>query len=449
MIQEHHARSLHWDLRLERDGVYVSWAIPKGIPTDRTTNHLAVHVEDHPLEYGSFEGTIPEGEYGAGTVTIWDRGTYEATKWTEREVKVHLHGSRVDARFVLFRTDGDDWMIHREDPPPTGWERVPELVRPMLATPGDLPRDERGWSYEYKWDGVRAIAYVEGGRVRLASRADRDCTATYPELRVLGEALGSHQAVLDGEIIAQDAAGRPSFEALQARINVDDAGRARRLASQVPVSYMIFDLLHLDGMPTIQMPYRDRRRLLEELVPGGDRWAVPPAYPGPGAHLLAAARSAGLEGVVAKRSDSPYRPGERSSDWIKVKVVRTQEVVIGGWTQGKGSRAARIGALLLGLPEGGGEGGGGGGLTYVGKVGTGFTEAALDSLLARLRPLRRATPPFTSAVPASESGSATWVEPELVGEVRFTEWTRAGRLRQPSWRGLRPDKSPGEVVRES
>ena len=170
MIQQHRARRLHWDLRLERDGVYVSWAVPRGLPADRATNHLAVRVEDHPLEYGSFEGTIPAGEYGAGEVTIWDEGTYEATKWTDREVKFRLRGTRVDARFVLFKTRGDDWMIHREDPTSEGWEPLPELVRPMLAVPGALP-EERGadWRYELKWDGVRTIAYVEGGRVRLAS----------------------------------------------------------------------------------------------------------------------------------------------------------------------------------------------------------------------------------------------------------------------------------------
>ncbi len=441
VIQEHHARRLHWDLRLERDGVYVSWAVPKGLPTDKATNHLAVHVEDHPLEYGSFQGTIPKGEYGAGEVAIWDKGTYESTKWTDREVKFHLHGERVDARYVLFKTKGDNWMIHREDPAPEGWQPVPELVLPMLAVAGELPAERgRQWRYEFKWDGVRTITYVEGGRVRLVSRAEHDRTAAYPEIRALGDALGSRQLVLDGEIIALDAAGRPSFEALQPRMLVDDAARARRLAATVPVTYMVFDLLHLDGASTLALPYVERRRLLDGLGLGGDHWTVPASHEGPGADLLEAAKGAGLEGVVAKRADSPYRPGQRSGDWVKVKLQRTQSVVIGGYTQPKGSRSG-FGALLVGIP-------GPEGLVYAGKVGTGFSEQAITELLSRLQPLRRAVPPFAGSVPSTDAADATWVEPELVGEVRFSEWTRAGRLRQAAWLGLR-DVAPSDVVRET
>jgi bifunctional non-homologous end joining protein LigD len=442
VIQEHHARSLHWDLRLEHEGVYASWAVPKGLPPEPGVNHLAVHVEDHPLEYGTFEGTIPSGEYGAGTVSVWDHGTYEASKWNDREVKFHLHGGRVDARYALFQTDGANWMIHRMDPAPEGWQSLPALVRPMLAVPGDLPATEQDWSYEFKWDGVRAVGYVDGGRLRLTTRSDRDCTGTYPELRGIGEVLGARQAVLDGEIIALDAGGRPSFEALQPRINVVDVARARRLAQRSPVTFVLFDLLYLDGVSTVGLSYLERRRLLESLGLEGERWNVPATHPGPGADLLAAARSVGLEGVVAKRSDSPYRPGQRSGDWVKVKVTHTQEVLVGGWTPGKGERTRRIGALLVGVP-------GDDGLEYVGKVGTGFTEASLEDLQRTLEPLRRPGPPFTRPPPAAEAAGATWVEPELVGEVRFTEWTRAGRLRQAVWRGLRPDKMPTEVVRES
>jgi bifunctional non-homologous end joining protein LigD len=441
VIQEHHARSLHWDLRLEHDGVYVSWAVPKGLPTDKATNHLAVHVEDHPLEYGSFEGTIPKGEYGAGTVTIWDSGTYEASKWTEREVKFHLHGSRVDARFVVFQTGGNNWMIHREDPAPGGWEPLPHLVRPMLATAGELPVDDDGWAYEFKWDGVRALAYVDGGRLRLVGRNDRECTDTYPELRPMGAALGSRQVILDGEIVALDPGGRPSFEALQHRMHVVDPAKARRMAQQAPVTMLLFDLLHLDGASTLDLPYRQRRRLLDGLGLAGDRWAVPATHPGPGVDLLTAARATGLEGVVAKRVASPYRPGRRSPDWRKVKVSRTQEVVVGGWSPGKGGRQDTIGALLVGIPAHGG-------LDYAGKVGTGFSAATLDDLANRLDPLRRAQTPFSGDIPRADAAGATWVDPVLVGEVRFAEWTKAGRLRHPSWRGLRPDKSPTEVVRE-
>ena len=287
VIQEHHARSLHWDFRLERGGVLVSWAVPKGLPMDRGVNHLAVHVEDHPLEYGAFAGQIPEHEYGAGTVTIWDSGTYECTKWSDDDIKVCLHGRRVEGGYGLFRTNGDNWMIHRTEAAPAGWTPLPALVRPMLATPAaELPDHDEEWAYEFKWDGVRAVLYVEGGRVRALSRSDRDVTASYPELRGLGEELGSLQAVLDGEIVALDEAGRPSFEALQPRMNTVAQSRVRRLAEAIPVTYMVFDLMHLDGHSAVEIPYAERRRLLEDLHLAGPHWATPPSESGGGGVML-------------------------------------------------------------------------------------------------------------------------------------------------------------------
>jgi bifunctional non-homologous end joining protein LigD len=442
VIQEHHARSLHWDFRLERDGVLVSWAVPKGLPMDRGVNHLAVHVEDHPIEYGSFAGTIPEHEYGAGTVTIWDRGSYECTEWTDDSVKVTLHGKRVQGRYGLFRTDGDNWMIHRIDPAPAGFEPLPALIRPMLATASsELPRPDADWGYEFKWDGVRTVVYVDGGRVRALSRTDRDVTSSYPELRGLGEALGSLQAVLDGEIVALDSAGRPSFETLQPRMNTAEPSRVRRLAETVPVTYMIFDVMHLDGHSALQVPYRERRRLLEGLELAGPHWATPPSESGGGQAVLDAARQGGLEGVVAKRLDSFYRPGLRDPSWRKVKNFRTQSVVVGGWAPGQGHLEGDLGALLLGIP-------GPAGLDYVGKVGTGFDAAERAMLRQQLGRLGRATSPFAKALPRPDAAGVHWVEPELVGEVRFSEWTRSGRLRQPAWRGVRPDQRPEEVVVE-
>jgi bifunctional non-homologous end joining protein LigD len=442
VIQEHHARSLHWDFRLERNGVLVSWAVPKGLPLDRGVNHLAVHVEDHPLEYGGFAGTIPDHEYGAGTVTIWDSGTYECSQWSDDDVKVFLHGTRVQGRYGLFRTNDNNWMIHRIDPAPPGWEPLPDLVRPMLATASSkLPARDEEWAYEYKWDGVRAIAYVEGGRVRALSRSDRDMTGTYPELRGLGEALGSLRAVLDGEIVALDESGRPSFEALQPRMNVAEPGRIRRLAEVVPVTYMIFDLMYLDGHSALEIAYADRRRLLEGLELAGPHWATSPSEKGGGAEVQKAARDAGLEGVVAKRLDSPYRPGVRDPSWVKVKNFRFQSVVIGGWSVGRGHLDGELGGLLLGVRDAGL-------LRYVGRVGTGLTDADRSALRGLMSGLVRDRSPFAGAIPSSESAGVTWVEPEIVGEVRFSEWTRSGRLRQPSWRGLRPDQRAEEVVIE-
>lgn len=446
VIQEHHARALHWDFRLERDGVLVSWALPKGLPADPKRNHLAVPTEDHPLEYASFAGEIPAGEYGGGRVAIWDRGTYECTRWTDTEVKVHLHGERVDARFALFRTGRagrdagrEQWMIHREDPPAEGFDPLPELVRPMLCATGDTVPEGEGWAYEFKWDGVRTVVTVDGGRVKVVTRNDNDVTVSYPELRALGEAMGSLTAVLDGEIVALDAAGRPSFEVLQQRMHVASAPAARRLAASVPVSYLVFDVLYLDGRSTISLPYDDRRALLASLDLSGPHWATPEPVTGvPGHRVLEVAGERGLEGVVAKRRDSTYQPGRRSEAWVKVKHFVTQEVLIGGWTAGKGNRDGAIGALLLGVP-------GPGGLDYVGKVGTGFTRATLNELAAALAPLEAASHPFSSAPPRSQTAGAHWVRPELVGEVRYVERTRDRRLRAPSWRGLRPDKDPAEV----
>jgi bifunctional non-homologous end joining protein LigD len=442
VIQEHHARALHWDFRLEHDDVLVSWAIPKGLPPDPKTNHLAVHTEDHPLEYADFTGDIPKGEYGGGTVSLWDRGTYDLEKWDEREVKVVLHGTRAKGRYVLFATGGKNWMIHRMDPPESGFQAMPERIQPMLALAGRLPSDSHNWSFEFKWDGVRAIIYVDGGRVRALSRNDKDLTVSFPELRSIGGFLGSRSAILDGEIVSFDEEGRPSFGQLQQRLHLIGEGRIAARARQVAVSYLAFDLLYLEGRLLLGESYGERRRLLESLKLAGDSFATPPAFTDiDGSKVLATAKERGLEGVVAKRRDSPYRPGERNSDWIKVKNFRTQEVVIGGWTEGKGSREKGIGALLLGLPSPDG-------LRYVGKVGTGFDERERRQLLEDMAPLSSRDAPFTAKIPSADAAVAHYVRPELVGEVQFSEWTRDGHLRQPAWRGLRPDKSPNEVVRE-
>jgi bifunctional non-homologous end joining protein LigD len=443
VVQEHHASSLHWDFRLERDGVGPSWAVPKGIPLEPKTNHLAVRVEDHPLDYFSFEGRIGEGQYGGGEVTIWDSGTYEPEEWEDAKVKVVLHGERLQGRYVLFQTHGKNWMIHRMDAPTQpGFAPVPQLIRPMLAVTGPLP-EGTSWSYEMKWDGLRAIVYVDGGRARVLTRNDREVLAQYPELRAMAESMGSTQAVLDGEIVAFDDEGRPSFGRLQQRMHVTKASALDRLRGEVPIHYVIFDLLHLDGRSVLDQPLSERRRLLDSLGLAGDCWSTPGAFTDvSGQDILAASLAQGLEGVVAKRVDSPYLPGRRSDYWTKVKNFRTQEVVIGGWRPGEGRRSGTIGSLLMGVGDDDGN------LVYAGKVGTGFTDRTLDELHGTLAKLERKTSPFATEVPRPDSKDAHWVTPTLVAEVRFGEWTGDGRLRHPSYRGLRPDKSAAEVRRE-
>jgi bifunctional non-homologous end joining protein LigD len=441
VIQEHHARSLHWDLRLERGGVLVSWALPKGLPEAPDKNHLAVHTEDHPLEYATFEGEIPQGEYGGGQMTIWDRGTYETEKWSETEVKFVLHGTRGDGDFVLFQTKDRNWMIHRHGPS-TRADPLPTSLQPMLATAGQLPTDGDGWAFEIKWDGVRTILFVEGGRVRAQSRNDLDVTSSFPELAEIGEFLGMTTCVLDGEVVALGEDGRPNFARLQRRMHVANQREARRRASVDPVSFVAFDVLYLHGHSLLASHYDERRAQLESLHLSGPSFTTTESFRDvSGRDILAATVANGLEGVVAKRRSSTYRPGRRTPDWIKIKSFRTQEVVIGGWTDGRGERHGELGALLLGVPDDEG-------LRYVGKVGTGFATRDREALLSELRPLVRRTSPFVTPLPAAETAAAHFVRPSLVGEVEFSEWTTARRLRQPTWRGLRPDKSAEDVVVE-
>jgi bifunctional non-homologous end joining protein LigD len=436
VVQEHHARSLHWDLRLERDGVLASWAVPKGIPPDPRKNHLAVRTEDHPIEYLEFHGDIPAGQYGAGTMRIWDSGTYETHKWRDKEVMVTFHGERVRGRYVLFRTDEKNWMIHRMDPPEDpDREPLPDKIEPMLAKTGPLPRDDHRWAYEIKWDGVRAIGYVDGGRLRLASRNGRDITPRYPELRELGRVLAGHEAVLDGEVVAFDADGRPSFQRLQGRMHLTSDHVVRRLAQSEPVAYVLFDLLWLDGHSLLGLPYSERRERLLELGLSGPTWQTPASNVGDGAAMLEASRARGLEGIIAKRLDSPYTPGRRPGTWVKVKNVRATEVVIGGWLEGEGRRSGRLGALVVGYHEDGA-------LRYAGRVGTGFDEAELNRLGGLLAPLARADSPFAGRQPPRETH---FVEPELVAAVNYGEWTQARTLRHPVYKGLRDDLAPENV----
>ncbi|OBJ82550.1 ATP-dependent DNA ligase [Mycobacterium asiaticum] len=430
VIQEHHARRLHYDFRLERDGVLVSWAVPKNLPETPSVNHLAVHTEDHPLEYASFEGNIPKGEYGGGKVIIWDSGTYEAEKFLDGpekgEVIVNLHGSRISGRYALIQTNGDQWLAHRmKDQNVFDFD----ALTPMFATHGSVAGLKKGqWAFEGKWDGYRLLVDSDHGTLRLRSRSGRDMTKEYPQLQSLAADLADHHVILDGEVVALTSAGVPSFNEMQNRV------RATR------IEFWAFDLLYLDGRSLLRAKYSDRRKLLETLGSASEL-IVPDLLPGDGPDAIEYSRKRGWEGVVAKKRDSSYQPGRRSASWIKDKNWNTQEVVIGGWRVGEGGRSSGIGALLLGIP-------GPDGLEFVGRVGTGFTDRELANLKKTLAPLHTDESPFYPALPRREARGVTYVEPVLVGEVRYSEWTPDNRLRQSSWRGLRPDKEPSEVVRE-
>lgn len=498
VIQEHHASALHWDFRLEHGGVLVSWAVPKGIPTTTKQNRLAVQTEDHPLQYGSFAGTINEGEYGGGEVTIWDSGHYALEKWRDDEVIVTLDGARAKGRFALIRTKrgagsglaakGNQWLMHRTKDQPDLADVLPRAggkfgpdrkiqhrppptdLLPMLATAGTLAEvsgDE--WRFEGKWDGVRAIIEVGDGHFRLVSRNGNDVTAAYPELQELAAALAGHTAVLDGEIVAFDRHGKSDFGLLQRRMKLTKPQEITRVADEVPVRLLLFDILHLDGVSLLRKTYEDRRRVLEALVSTGEVFSVPEPMAGSAADALALTRERHWEGILAKKADSTYLPGRRVRTWIKIKNTRDQEVVVVGWRPGHGRRADGIGALLMAVPDPAGsdpvvadpvlprepvvsDPAGSDpvvphepvGLRFVGRVGTGFSDAMLDDLLRTFEPLQRKTSPVTSPMPRAETIGVHWIRPELVAEVTYSEWTSDGHLRHPVWRGLRPDKNPSD-----
>jgi bifunctional non-homologous end joining protein LigD len=431
VVQRHAARRLHYDLRLERDGALASWAVPKGIPLRRGERHLAVHVEDHPLEYADFAGTIPAGEYGAGTVEIWDQGTYELLEEKRNGgLTVRLHGGRLDGVWTLVpaRLDGDpkNWLLLRKDA--AGRDGRP--YAPMLASAAESLPVGADWVYEPKWDGFRALVTVSGGEVTLTSRNGNDLTERFaPVARAAKLALRTADAVLDGEICALDDRGRSRFGLLQ--------------HGSGTLVLVLFDVLELDSEPLVDLTLVERRRRLEEALDASVGGMVVSPRFDDGRALLAAASAEGLEGVVAKRRDSKYLPGRRGTEWRKVKVRARQEVVIAGYTRGEGRRNFSFGALVTGVHEAGG-------LRWAGNVGTGFSDDEIDRLLEIMRPLERADPPFaeTPKMPRVRRGGVVWLEPSLVAEVEFVEWTREGRLRAPVYVGLRDDKPAAEVRRE-
>jgi bifunctional non-homologous end joining protein LigD len=436
VVQRHDARRLHHDFPLERDGVLASWAVPKGIPLEAGARRLAVHVEDHPLDYAEFEGEIPAGQYGAGTVEIWDRGTYELLE-EKRDggLTVRLDGERLRGTWTLVPAklsgEEENWLlIRKRDEASAGSRPRPAPYVPMLATlVEDVPKGT-GWLFEVKWDGYRALATVAEAEATLTSRRGNDLTERFSGVaKQVGRAVKTPSCVLDGEVCALDEDGRASFSEMQ------KGGQT--------LVYYVFDLLELEGEPLLNLPVSERRARLEKLIDRRNPTVRVSEAFDDGEALLAAAEEQKLEGIIAKRVDSSYQPGKRTRDWLKVKTHGRQEFIIAGYTKGQGRRSGRLGSLILAVKRGDE-------LAYVGNCGTGFTDEEIDKLLRKLRPLERSTPPFAVVpkMPKVKKGDVVWVTPKLVCEVEFSEWTHDGRLRAPSYQGLREDKTADEVRRE-
>ena len=481
VIQKHAASRLHYDFRLELDGVLLSWAVPKGPSLDPRDKRLAVHVEDHPLDYGDFEGIIPPKQYGAGTVIVWDRGEWipkddPREGYRKGRLKFELKGEKLRGGWILVRSgggrygDGKSWLLIKEKDdaaregdaaqiverlpgsvltrrtlddvakakrsttaaPAEGARRarLPTEIGAQLATLVDAPPTGRGWLHEIKFDGYRMLCRIDRGRCQIWSRNGREWTRAFPSIAAAAIKLPVKSAWIDGEVVIPIEGGGTSFQALQ---NALSAGAEDALV------YFAFDLLYLDGFDLRAVPLVERKRLLKPLVSDAGPVRYSEHFDTDGAVMLVNACRLGLEGIVSKRSDAPY-VATRARNWVKVKCGKRQEFVIGGFTQGQGSRSG-FGALLVGVYDKGE-------LRYAGKVGTGFDNAALKDIGALLQELGTDESPFVNPPRGAEGRRATWVKPKLVGEVAFTEWTRDGTLRHPSFQGLRLDKKASEVVRE-
>jgi bifunctional non-homologous end joining protein LigD len=495
VVQMHHATRLHWDFRLEADGVLKSWAVPKGPSMNPADKRLAMHVEDHPFDYRTFEGIIPKGNYGAGEVIVWDRGTYRLTEGSDvtaqiakGSLKFEMFGKKLRGAFALVHIKGRNaeenaWLLIKErdryvdpnwriedhpesvksgktlaqvadDPRAPHWKSsrpasstpkqsasrtrkaqpLPKIAQPMLATAVDKPFDDPDWLYELKWDGYRALLTIDrDGNVSLISRNGKDFTPKFPEFASLAEAFSERPLIVDGEIVVLDEDGRPSFQDLQERL--DRFGRST--PTKYHVTFIAFDLLYGNGRDLRKEPLEKRKAALQSILTGDGPVMYSKHVIGDGTKLFEQAQKRGLEGVIAKRRDAPYQE-RRSRDWLKIKTQMRQECVIGGWTEARGSRK-HFGALLLGVYEGGR-------FVFVGSAGTGFDEKKLRAIAAQLKPLERKTPPFEN--PPKTDARPHWVRPELVAEIGFTEWTRDGVMRHPVFIAMRVDKSAKSIRRE-
>jgi bifunctional non-homologous end joining protein LigD len=441
VIQQHHATRLHHDVRLEMmygdTPVLVSWAVPKGLPRRRGDRHLAIRTPDHPMEWGNFSGSIPEEDYGGGEVRIFDRGRYEMTGRSDDRITFQLDGERLSGVWHLVHTGvdkgKDQWLAMMSKDMRPKPDELPSL-KPMLATLTDAAFDDEAWSFEPKWDGIRALA-ICNEETRLITRNEKDVTIAYPELQRLHEQTVALDALLDGEIVAFEK-GVPSFQRLQQRMHLRDERKIEEMARQIPVVYMVFDLLYLDGRNLTGEPLHKRRRIMEESIVPSEQIQVSPSTEGAGTALFKAAAKQGLEGVMAKRLGSIYLPGGRSKDWLKVKVSFDADVVIVGWTEGEKARAGTIGSLVMAMYDAGE-------LRYVGNVGTGFGRGLLERTMDLVGSLEETAPWFTERV---ELRRAHWVPPVLVAKVEHRGVTSAGRLRAPSFQDFREDKRPEECT---
>lgn len=504
-VQRHDATRLHYDFRLEIDGTLKSWAVPKGPTLDPSAKRLAAMVEDHPLEYGSFEGNIPKGNYGAGSVMLWDRGTYELLgdkpaldQLARGDLKFRLHGEKLNGEFAIVhmkgRGKGNEWLLlkKRDSEARPGWDvethsfsvltgrsqeeiakdmparngvekkksdpaikeskpgaktrigslpgavraTMPGAIVPMSAQLVDTPPKGDDWLFEVKWDGVRAICFIEDNKVWITSRNGNSCERQYPELSVIGHQIAAKQVILDGEIAVLDKSGVSRFALIQPRIAVADPNAVAHLARRTPVTLFVFDLLYLDGYDLRNVPLIERRRLLASILTSSPVIRYSEHFVNNGAEMLEAARATGLEGIMAKKLSSTYQP-KRSRDWLKIKIVTEQEFVICGYTTGERDYFS---SLVLGLYEKGK-------LIYVGNVGTGFDNKLLELIYNRIEPLTTAEAPFE--VPPQVARTVIWVRPEIVCQVKFSNWTEDRRLRAPVFIGLRPDADPKQCIRET
>lgn len=484
VVQEHHARRLHYDFRLEVNGVLKSWAVPKGPSLNPSDRRLAVQTEDHPLEYRTFQGVIPAGNYGAGQVTIWDEGTFEmegqlsAGAQIERgELKFKLHGRRLQGSFVLVRMRGKgfakdagrEWLLIKhadqwaqpdwtmEDGPVSkpaaaaalekGTKRnldllegarkaaMPETIRPALATLGDGPFSGPDWLFEIKWDGVRTLARIRNGESQLWSRSNREITGEYPEMSGLAKQVDAGEAWLDGEIVVLDGQGRSDFQRLQLRFGV--LKPSVQLLDTTPAVFYIFDIVYFNGYDLHRVPLIGRKKLLREVLRDDSRIRYSDHVIEKGEELYQLALTRRLEGLVAKRISSPYHEG-RSAEWVKIKLDADTDAVIGGWTSPRGSREY-FGALLVGLYERKE-------LRFIGGVGTGFSRETQGLLWPRLQKLKTTECPF--AGPPSTREKSYWVRPELVARVKFSSWTQDWHLRAPRFLGLREDRAATDCTFE-